>query len=563
MSAARAVAIGVEIDSVLAISSDPKPVFFESGRMPMIEFDPTLVHDWLRRSARRVPERDAIVCGADRWTYRKLDNDSELLAQALVEVGVQRQDRVIILTGNRVETVVALYGTLKAGGVFVVLEGKTKARRLRYVLENSGAKIVVARADQAPMLGEALDGLPVSVRVIWIDTDARNTSNAVFSHLKWDSIFSGRRSADGPEYGRDARRLPRCIDVDLATLIYTSATTGNAKGVMCTHHNMVAAARSIIQYIGNQPDDVILDALPLSFDYGLYQVIMAVMFGGTVILEPSFIFLHNILTRIGAERVTGFPIVPTMVAMLLKMRDLSKYDLSSLRYLTNTGAALPVQHIHSLRRLLPHVTIFSMFGLTECKRVGYLEPEELSRRPGSVGKAMPNCEVAILDDHGKPVSPGQVGELVIRGSNLMQGYWRDPAMTQSTYRPGPYPASRWLYSGDYFRQDKEGFLYFLGRKDDMIKTRGERVSPKEVEDVVCELEEVAEAAVVPVPDEVLGQAIKVFIVARGPTIDEKTILRYCQRKLETFMVPKYIEFVGVLPKTAHGKINKRQLQTVK
>jgi long-chain acyl-CoA synthetase len=251
--------------------------------------------------------------------------------------------------------------------------------------------------------------------------------------------------------------------------------------------------------------------------------------------------------------------VPTMVALLLRLRDLGGYDLSTLRYLTSTGAALPARHIRSLRRLLPRVKIFSMFGLTECKRVSYLEPGELERKPRSVGKAMPNCEVAIVDEDGYPVKPGKAGELIVRGSNVMQGYWDDPEMTAAIYRPGPYPASRWLHSGDYFQTDEEGFLYFLGRKDNMIKTRGERVSPKEVEDIVCELPGVAEAAVVPVADDVLGEAVKVFVVARGDELRERDVLRHCASRLESFMLPKYVEFVSILPMTAHGKVDKNEL----
>lgn len=532
------------------------------GEPFVIEFDPTLVHEWLSRSARRHPDKDAIVCGGDRWTYGKLEACSNRFACALHGLGVERQDRVVILLGNCPETVVGLYGTLKAGGVFVLLDGNTKARRLHYVLDNSQARVLVARTSQRAVVTEALAGLCHDVHVIWLASDSETEMSCDLSGTLWSSIFSDSSDEDGSRSTAGAG-LPRTIDIDLAALIYTSATTGDPKGVMSTHHNVISAARSIIQFIGNSPDDVVLDALPLSFDYGLYQVIMAMMFGGTVILEPSFVYLHNILTRIAEERVTGFPIVPTMVAMLLKMRDLGGYDLSCLRYLTNTGAALPVQHIHSLQQLLPHVKLFSMFGLTECKRVGYLEPEELVRRPGSVGKAMPNCEVAVVDEQGRPVPAGQVGELVIRGANVMQGYWRDPVMTDKTYRSGPYPASRWLYSGDYFRMDPEGFLYFLGRKDDMIKTRGERVSPKEVENAVCELDNVAEAAVVPVPDEILGQAIKVFVVGRSDDLSEKDVLRHCARRLEPFMVPKYVELVSALPRTAHGKVNKRELQAAK
>jgi amino acid adenylation domain-containing protein len=527
----------------------------------VIEFDPVLVHEWLRRAARRTPGKEAIICGSERWTYGRLDAHSDRFAEVLIDLGVRRQDRVAILTGNRPETVVGLYGTLKAGGVFVILDGNTKARRLGYVLENSGAKVLVARIDQAAVVRGAVADHQTDLRIVWVGTGAQPQGCTNGPCVTWDSAFSPLSGPEGDTYHAATDRFARSIDIDLASLIYTSATTGNPKGVMCTHHNMISAARSIVQYIQNRQDDIILDALPLSFDYGLYQVIMAVMFGGTVVLEPSFVYLHNILKRIAEEKVTGFPIVPTMVAMLLKMRDLSAYDLSRLRYLTNTGAALPVQHIEDLRRLLPHVKIFSMFGLTECKRVGYLEPAQLDRRPGSVGKAMPNCEAFVVDENGKEVGSGEVGELVIRGSNVMQGYWNDPEMTANVYGPGPYPASRWLHSGDDFRRDEDGFLYFLGRKDDMIKTRGERVSPKEVENVVCEMADVAEAAVVGVRDEILGQAIKVFVVSRTDNLDEKAVFRHCVQRLEPFMVPKYVEVVGELPRTAHGKVSKRELQT--
>jgi len=503
------------------------------------------------------------VCGSQRWSYEKLDAYSDRFAETLLELGVRRQDRVVILTGNCPETVVGLFGALKAGGVFVILDAKTRARRLGYILRNSGAKVLLARVDQAPVIRTALAEIEIERKIVWVGAPTNGEGVPDLpGGLAWDAVFSERRLEGAPVRQPRAGPFPRCIDVDLAALIYTSATTGDPKGVVCTHHNMIAAARSIIQYVQNQPDDIILDALPLSFDYGLYQVLMAVMFGGTVVLVPSFLYLHELLNRIAEERVTGLPIVPTMVALLLRMSDLRKYELRSLRYLTNTGAALPVQHIRDLRRLLPQVRIFSMFGLTECKRVGYLEPAELDRRPGSVGRAMPNCEVLVVDENRREVGPGEVGELIIRGSNVMQGYWHDPEMTAKVFRPGPYPASRWLYSGDYFQRDEDGFLYFLGRKDDMIKTRGERISPKEVEDALCELPGVAEAAVIGVPDDLLGQVVKAFLVTRAAGLDERTVRRHCAERLSPFMIPKYVEFVATLPKNENGKTDKRALQTL-
>jgi acyl-CoA synthetase (AMP-forming)/AMP-acid ligase II len=259
-----------------------------------------------------------------------------------------------------------------------------------------------------------------------------------------------------------------------------------------------------------------------------------------------------------SERVTGFPLVPTISALLLQM-DLGKYDLSSLRYVTNTAAALPTAHILELRQRLPHVRLYSMYGLTECKRVSYLPPEQIDRRPTSVGRGMPNEEVYVIDEQGNRLVSG-IGELVIRGSNVMKGYWELPEETARMLRPGPLPGEMVLHSGDLFRMDEEGYLYFVGRKDDIIKTRGEKVSPREVENVLYELAGVAEAAVVGVPDAVLGQAVKAVLTLRdGATLGEQDVLRHCSRRLENFMVPKLVEFREAMPKTSTGKIDKKTL----
>jgi acyl-coenzyme A synthetase/AMP-(fatty) acid ligase len=259
-----------------------------------------------------------------------------------------------------------------------------------------------------------------------------------------------------------------------------------------------------------------------------------------------------------AERVTGFPIVPTISALLLQM-DLGRYDLSSVRYITNTAAALPTSHILELRQRIPHAKLYSMYGLTECKRVSFLPPEQIDIRPTSVGKGMPNEEVYIVDEQGNRL-PSGVGELVIRGSNVMKGYWELPDETARVLRPGPLPGERVLHSGDIFRMDEDGYLHFVSRKDDIIKTRGEKVSPREVENVLYELDGVAEAAVVGVPDAVLGQAVKAVVTLReGVSLGEKDVLRHCAERLESFMVPKHVEFRAEMPKTSTGKIDKKTL----
>ncbi len=311
------------------------------------------------------------------------------------------------------------------------------------------------------------------------------------------------------------------------------------------------------------PDDIIIDLLPLSFDYGLYQVLMAFKFGGTVALEKSFGYPYQVIEKMIQEKVTGFPGVPTIFAILLQLKDLKKYDFTHLRYITNTAAALPVEHIRELKEIFPHVRIYSMYGLTECKRVSYLPPEELDRRPDSIGKGMPNEEVWIVDENGNRVGPGVVGELVVRGSNVMRGYWGQPEETDRVLRPGLYPGEKVLYTGDLFRADAEGFLYFVGRKDDMIKSKGERVSPREIENCLHGIEGVAEAAVLGVPNDILGQAIKAFISFKdGHLLNERDILQYCKENLEDFMVPKYIQFMKSLPKTPNGKIDKLALKAL-
>ncbi|MBN1361372.1 MAG: AMP-binding protein [Sedimentisphaerales bacterium] len=527
----------------------------------MIEFDPVLVHEWLSRSATRTPDKVALVCGDRRWTYRQLDDCSSLLARHLLERGLRRHDRVAILLDNSAETVIAIYGTLKAGAAFVNLSSSIKGRKLAYILKNSGASCLITHVAKAQVARDALERIEQPLRMIWVGDQERLPSASNGVSTSWDDIFDVEE--DAMRAALSSLVLPRVIDVDLATLIYTSGSTGEPKGVMTTHQNMVSAARSIIQYIDNRRDDVILNVLPLSFDYGLYQVIMAFMFGATVVLEQSFLYLHAILQRIGEEKVTGFPIVPTIAAMLLRLRTIETYDLNSLRYVTNTGAALPVEHIRQLRKLLPHVTLISMFGLTECKRVSFLPPHRLDDKPSSVGMAMPNCEVFVVDEQGEPVPPGQPGELVVRGANVMQGYWDDPELTTRTYRPGRYPAERRLYSGDLFRCDEEGHLYFLGRRDDMIKTKGERVSAREVENCLHAMDQVSEIAVLGVPDEIFGQAIKACVVPiQGSELTKQEVLRYAAENLESFMVPKYVVILDELPRSGNGKIDRRKLQTV-
>jgi long-chain acyl-CoA synthetase len=524
-------------------------------------FHPFLVQDCLSLSTDKFFDKEAVVFGEIRLTYGQLDRLSDLLARGLLDRGLRHQDRVIVFSDNSWEIVVALYGILKAGGVFVVLNGGMKGPKLDYIIKDSGAFFLIAQSNKSEVVKRALENSTRPLNLIWIGPPIPTPDYRECTHYFWDN-FLGNPKDENPQAVKHEilRRSSRAIDIDLAALIYTSGSTGEPKGVMAPHRAMLSVARSIIQYLGNRSEDVVINALPLSFDYGLYQVLMTIMYGGTVVLERSFAYPVKVLERMEKERVTGFPIVPTMAALLLSMKDIHHFDLSHLRYLTNTAAALPVDHLHRLRKLFPQTRLYSMFGLTECKRVSFLSPEELDRRPSSVGKAIPNCQVFVMDEKGKEVGPGQVGELVIRGTNVMAGYWRAPELTAKTFRPGRDFGEILLFSGDLFKKDEDGFLYFVSRTDDLIKTKGERVSPKEVENILCQIEGVAEAVVLGIPDDVLGQAIGAFCVMEdGCMMTKKEIRRICADRLEPFMIPQYVFFLKSLPKTANGKVDKKIL----
>jgi acyl-CoA synthetase (AMP-forming)/AMP-acid ligase II len=324
---------------------------------------------------------------------------------------------------------------------------------------------------------------------------------------------------------------------------------------------MLTAATSISSYLGILEDDVILNTLPLAFDYGLYQMIMAFRQGARLILERSFTYLAEVLKVASAERITGLPGVPTIFAILAEMKSLGSFDLSSVRFVTNTAAALSLKHIDFLKRAFPGARIYSMYGLTECKRCTYLPPEDIERKPTSVGIAIPNTEVWVVDDQGNRVAPGVVGQLVVRGATVMKGYWKKPEATAKKLKPGLLPGEQVLWTGDYCKMDEEGYVYFVGRMDDIIKSRGEKVAPKEVENILVSLPGIREAAVIGVSDDLLGEAVKAFVVLEaGAQLTAKEIQNYCQSKLENFKVPKVIEFMAELPKTDTGKVKKTGLQ---
>ncbi len=523
-----------------------------------------LLNNFLTLSAQRLGEKTAVITRDGRLTYGQWENLSNRLANGLLSGQIARQDRVAVYLENSIESAVSIFGILKAGGVFLVINPQVKRKKLAYILNDCQVRVIITDKNGLREISDPLFDAPHLKTVLLADYNlwASLESQMPVEQVEGKPDLLVKTLGGFIDRSNDTAPPINAIDIDLAALLYTSGSTGDPKGVMMTHTNMVTASTSITQYLENIEDDIILNTLPLSFDYGLYQLIMTAQFGGTVVLEKQFMYPFHFVQQIINYEATALPLVPAMAAILLQLKGIQEYDFSRVRYISNTGQALPPAHIMQLQDIFPNAGIYSMYGLTECKRVSYLHPSELHRRPNSVGKAIPNTEVWIVDNEGNKITEaGRVGELVIRGGHVMKGYWRKEEETRKVLKEGVYPQEKVLLSGDFFKMDEEGFLYFVSRKDDMIKSGGERISPKEIEDVLYEHPEVSEVAVIGVPDDILGYAVKAVVALRdGKPITESDLISFCSTRLERSRIPKYVEFMKELPKSNSGKIKKNALQ---
>jgi amino acid adenylation domain-containing protein len=506
------------------------------------------MEDHLRLTSAVRPAGTAIVDGMRRVSYQELSEVSNGFAAWLLASGVARGDRVVVCAGNGWETAAAFFAVWKAGAVLCPLNPSTKASRVSQILADCRPSAIVVDARGARGVAEALDtARGARPPIVAIRPHPALPAAADFAHC----AATNAACLSGADLS----------DRELATIVYTSGSTGDAKGVMMGHDNIDAATASIASYLGNRPDDVIVSVLPLSFSYGLSQLLTCVRTGATLVLEKSFAYPGMVLDRLEAEGATGFPLVPSMVAILLQMKALDARRLSGLRYITSAAAPLPVAHIGRLRALLPGVSLYSMYGQTECMRATRLPPEEIDRFPESVGTAIPGTSVQVVDEAGAPVPPGTVGELVVAGPHVMRGYWNAPAATARALRPCPATGVERLHTGDLFRADTDGRVTFVARRDDIIKTGGFKVAPKEVEAALYDLEGVVEAVVVGMPDPVLGEALKALIVKSTDALTADDVLRHCAKMLSDFMVPACVEFRDSLPKTGSGKLSHRLAAT--
>ena len=494
----------------------------------------TIAED-LSFAAERDPDRVAVIAQGREVGYGELDRMAAGFAAGLHELGVRRGDRVALLLPNDLPAAIAVEGTWRAGAALAALNPTIKGNNLDYVLADTEPAAIVCDPERAELAGAAAaraGGIPVVSDVGELAT------------------------SDGP-----APPLP--LDTDLAAIMYTSGSTGGPKGVTLTHHNLAFVTGSIVDYLEMTASDRVLCVMQLSFGYGLSQLLSCVRVGATLALEAGIAFPGRVVQALEEHRITGLPGVPTIFQVLTSLRGLGDRQLPDLRFLTNAGASMPVATVEAVRRTFPQARLYLMYGLTECIRVSYLPPDQLDHRPTSSGIAIPGTEAWIEGADGKPAEVGEVGELMVRGPHVMQGYWRDPERTEERMRPGRWPWEPMLATGDLFRRDEDGYLHWVGRTDDLIKCRGEKVYPREIEEVLHAADGVQEAAVVGVPDRLLGNAVHAHVApAPDHSLDEGELRRLCVESLEDHKVPQRVFVHEALPRTARGKVDRQALIAV-
>ncbi len=519
-----------------------------------------LLHHLITQAALRNPQAPALSAGEHTLDYATLEEQVRRTAAGLRALGLARGERVAVYLDKRPETVIALFACSAAGGVFVPVNPVLKAAQVGYILNDCQVRVLITSPERLAALGDTLGECHDLRQVVLTGPATPPPALTGVTLHDWAAL------GDAPPAAGH-----RCIDSDMAAILYTSGSTGRPKGVVLSHRNMVTGARSVAQYLENHPGDTLLAALPLSFDAGFSQLSTAFHAGARVVLL-NYLMPRDVLKAVVRERVTGLTAVPPLWIQLAQL-DWPESVGEHLRYIANTGGRMPLDTLQRLRGALPRTRPFLMYGLTEAFRATYLPPEQIDHRPDSIGKAIPNAEVMVLREDGSPCAPHEPGELVQRGALVAMGYWNDPEKTAERFRPLPARAPGRehglvlpeiaVFSGDTVRMDEEGYLYFIGRRDEMIKTSGYRVSPTEVEEILYATQLVGECCAFGLPHDTLGQVIAVIATPRpGSELDADTLLGECRRCMPAYMVPVRIDITqGPLPRNPNGKLDRKQLAT--
>jgi acyl-CoA ligase (AMP-forming) (exosortase A-associated) len=514
-----------------------------------------LLPELIFQSAARTPSAPALAYGGKTLSYQALAQQVSQAARGMLAAGIGRGERVGIYLEKRLDTVIAMFGAAAAGAVFVPINPLLRTRQVAHILRDCNVRFFITSSDRLTSLGLNLTEFPDLRLVALVDGKTESWRGHGPEVTSWSALMEEGKSGAIPPH--------RVIDVDMTSILYTSGSTGLPKGVVLSHRNMVAGAKSVSQYLKNTPDDRILSVLPLSFDAGFSQLSTAFNVGACAVLM-NYLLPQDVIRTVAKERITGLACVPPLWVQLAQL-DLGE-AAGTLRYCTNTGGRMPRATLDKLRAGLPRTQIFLMYGLTEAFRSTYLDPNELDRRPDSIGKAIPNAEILVVRENGELCAPNEPGELVHRGALVAMGYWNDPEKTKERFKPVPNQASGLVipelavWSGDTVRMDEEGFIYFVSRRDEMIKTSGYRVSPTEVEETIYSTGLVGEAVAFGVPHPALGEAI--VVIATPPSagaFDSDALLRQMKTQVPPYMIPHKILERPALPRNPNGKIDRKLL----
>lgn len=501
----------------------------------------------------KYPNEVALVTSEGEFTYHKLWKDIVGLALFFKEQGIKRGQRIMVVKENGYATIVSFWAILFCGGTVSLISHRNQISKIMASAENCEPLFLIF--DNSLMVDKVFPELvKLSQKFLTVDpSELPSELNALFCGDLKSLLIKNN-------FNEDRLDWTDIISEDIAAILYTSGSTGNQKGVVLTHGNMLFSLTSIISYLNLQKEDTILSTIPLSFDYGLYQMLMGFSLGAKLVLEEENIWSFDLLRKVEKFKGTVLPVVPTLVNLFHAFIDKVKFDLSNIRMVTSTAERLKLENIKVLQMLFPNAQIFSMYGLTECKRCTFLPPHMLEEKKGSTGKAIPNSEIRIIDMSGRFSPPFEEGELVIRGANVMRGYWKNQEETDKSFHFDEF-GNKWLRSGDYGYLDEDGYFFLLGRRDSVVKIRGMKVSLIELEEIISKCPSVNEVGVVTKNLQREPEQIIAFVSTKEK-ISLNEVQKFCRENLRDFQIPSEIRFLETLPKSLNGKIDRKVLSEI-
>ncbi|MFQ5964667.1 MAG: acyl-CoA ligase (AMP-forming), exosortase A system-associated [Candidatus Scalinduaceae bacterium] len=513
----------------------------------------------LKYSSIKFPEKHAVVSSSKCIKYKELESLSNKLAALLIEYGIKRGDKVSVYLPKSIEEVISIFAIVKAGGIFVLLNPVLKKNQVEHIINDCGIKILISNNTKLKYINYQKHEFKSLSKLLLFEEKTDYSP-----HTSSEKTINVSNAIENIE---ENFIQPACVPSDLATIIYTSGATGKPKGIMTTHQNLFEGTEIISKYLDMNVNDIILGILPFSFDYGLDQLLTSLRVGGTIVLH-DFLFPEDTLKVIAEQKITGVAGVPVIWNIIAEVENISReYKFPQLRYITNSGGKLTRQNVFKLMEIFPDAKLYLMYGLTESHRSTFLDPSMVKSKPDSIGKAIPNVEVYILNEENKPCKPGETGELVHRGALISMGYWNDPVRTNEVFRPNPLlpedtlQSEKVVYSGDLAKYDEEGFIYYVGRKDDMIKKMGYRVSPTEIEEAILKMKKISCVIAVCIELENLEQDILCYVILQKKAKCSKSeILQFLRNNIPSYMMPREIVFKESIPISPNGKIDKSSLK---